>query len=350
MREVHPPTARGPGDDLAVCFFFGLDHQLHGEQLALEREGIVDHVVALTAQGFRVIVDDEATPETFLAALYGRDADLIGAQVAGVFWSSHGGEDGSIQTVTDELLSFRDIDPGSVSPRLGFLIFSACHVGRWEPEWRRALRGARTYGWGKEIAFDRAYEFYMPREGTRNALDDILERELDLPRGTVASVYLERRGLEALPEPEAAPVAYTDVQEEAEQAMACLRHGVLEPLGWDAENQLYCTTLDVEGVPQQVVIALQSGNAYTRNHVPGQQFVYVRAQAGSLDAGTDPQAALRETGALMTCRLQITGNDYLILEGGALVNRVTPQHLAMMMDEAAWVAATVRSRLGLRDD
>jgi hypothetical protein len=350
MREVHDATGSGLGDGLAVCFLFGLDHDVHHEQLALEREGIVDHVLALAGQGFRVIVDDEATPLTFLDAVYGRAADLAGAQVAGLFWSSHGGEDGSIQTITDELLSFRDIDPASVSPRLGFLVFSACHVGRWEPEWRRALRGARTYGWGKEIAFDRAYEFYMPREGTRNALDDILERELELPRGTVARVYLDRRGLETLPVPEEAPVAYTDVHEEAELAMESLQHDVLEPLGWDGDNQVYCATLDVEGVPQQVVVALHAGNAYTRNHVPGQQFVYVRAQAGALDPETDLQAALRETGALMTCRLQVTGNDYLILEGGALVSRVTPEQLAIMMDEAARVAVAVRTRLGLRDD
>ena len=111
-----------------------------------------------------------------------------------MLWSSHGDEQGLVQQFGGDWISYRHLDPRRVVPELRSVIFSACHLGRWEAYWHQAFGGAWVYGWGKPVGFARAEEFYDPTSTASVRLDKILERDFDLRTGAISEMHRAMHG------------------------------------------------------------------------------------------------------------------------------------------------------------
>ncbi|MDP9793872.1 hypothetical protein J2S43_002384 [Catenuloplanes nepalensis] len=174
-REVHAPTGSGIGDGKAFLFLFG--YKTAGTQdpgmMAAELAEIDDDVAVLRGAGYTVVVDRQATREDLLDAVTGRGLD--GLVPAGIYWSSHGGADGRLETCDGVLVSPGDIDTGAVSGGLRLVIFGACYVGAYAPAWRAALGGhPLVAGWGRPVTLQRAVDFLEEGRESDVGLDDLI--------------------------------------------------------------------------------------------------------------------------------------------------------------------------------
>ncbi|GAB7036684.1 MULTISPECIES: caspase family protein [Catenuloplanes] len=175
-REVHPPTAAGIGDGKAFLFLFG--YRTAGTQdpgmLAAELAEIDDDVAVLRGAGYTVVVDRQATREDLLDAVTGRGLD--GLVPAGVYWSSHGGTDGSLEACDGVRISPSDVDTAAVPAGLRLVIFGACYVGAYAPAWRAALGGhPLVAGWGRPVTLQRAVDFLEEGRESDIGLDDLIK-------------------------------------------------------------------------------------------------------------------------------------------------------------------------------
>jgi hypothetical protein len=244
----------------------------------------------------------------FFGALYNEDPDLSDTQTVGMLWSSHGDEDGCIQTAGGDTIRWEAIDGARVSRKFRLLIFSACHVGRWEDDWKRALGGARVYGWGKPMSFGKAVDFYTPSEETRNDLDDILERELWLPEGSIAATFRILQGVSpdgngAVTEEE----HFHGVAEIAAQSLGCLGE---EGVTVDEEDGIYTYNLAWDdGRAQQVNVFLEPlSNPWVERYLPEGSMIFVESPVGPTSSIVDYRLLLQMTAefppmcrVLMTC-------------------------------------------------
>jgi hypothetical protein len=183
---VFEPTGSGPGDGAAFFLFFGfvatadVDLFMRGNEL----DHLGDDVAALRAAGFRVVVDLHGDLEGLDAALAGTHPDAAGLPAAGVYWSGHGDDDGTIGTHEGGWIAPEQL--GAAAAKGGALqlfVMCACHAGAHTPRWQKALGpGAQIIGWGAPITIQRAIEFLVPDEANAKGLDDLLEKHLAVRR------------------------------------------------------------------------------------------------------------------------------------------------------------------------
>ena len=183
---VYEPTGSGPGNGKAFFFFFGFvtvtDSDMAMRMTDIEHLG--DDVAALRAAGFRVVVDLHGDAEGLNAALAGKHPEAQGAEAVGVFWSSHGDDDGSLQ----DYEGYR-IKPEAISEEatrkatVKLFVMSACYVGGAQERWQKALgKQAFIIGWGAPISNDRAVDFLTPDDESSKDFDDLLLRHLQVKR------------------------------------------------------------------------------------------------------------------------------------------------------------------------
>jgi hypothetical protein len=196
---VYQPTGRGPGDGRAFFLFFGFvataDVDLFMRANELDHLG--DDVAALRAAGFRVIVDLHGDLEGLGAALAATHPDALGLPAAGIYWSGHGDDDGTIGShdgawIAPEQLAADAAKKGG--PKL--FVMCACHAGAHTPRWQKAL-GPETQiiGWGAPITIQKAIEFLVPDDANAKGLDDLLEKHLGVRRVGADGPLAEARDL-----------------------------------------------------------------------------------------------------------------------------------------------------------
>lgn len=196
---VYEPTAQGPGTGRAFFFFFGFVSTSDGDlsMRMTDIDHIGDDVAALRAAGYRVVLDLHGDAASLDLALRGEHPEGGGAQPVGVFWSSHGFEDGSIEDhvgrrVNPEQISEVVAQRGTVK----LFVMSACFAGKHSGRWQQRLGpNAQVIGWGAPITNERAVEFLTPDEKSSKGFDDLLERHLGVRRVTADGPLTELKEL-----------------------------------------------------------------------------------------------------------------------------------------------------------
>ena len=348
MREVHEPVASGPGNGLAFGIFFALWHDEEGipdvENTQNELSMMRDDITALVQHGYRVIVDVAAHFGALEAFVYGTDEDLRGARPAGLLWSSHGNDEGQIQQMGGHWISHRHVDPRRVAPDLRSVIFSACHVGRWEAYWREAFSGAQVYGWGKPVGFARAGEFYDPTSTASVRLDKILERDLGLRKGSIAEIHRAMSG----GGPEATDPAATALV----SALPYLQIGLSGGVGVEeVSGRTLVDALFVDGRHQRVTARLIEPSPMLEGHMAGAQFLCLESLVGPFpEDGFDEYDQVRVDKAGLHlilrdghfARVQIEVQPFeTILVQACLPVESHPAVVALALDEVATTADTL---------
>ncbi|GID32180.1 hypothetical protein [Paractinoplanes brasiliensis] len=177
QRVVHAPTGAGPGDGRTFLFLFGYRTASAGdrEMLAAELAHIDDDVAVLTRAGYTVVVDRQATRRDLLEA-------VAAEGTAGVYWSSHGGQDGHLQCCDGDEVRPADLDPATASSALRLVVLGACYVGAHAAAWRAALGGRPLVtGWGRPVTLDRAVDFLDAEDGLDHLIDRWLLTDAPIP-------------------------------------------------------------------------------------------------------------------------------------------------------------------------
>ena len=178
-RVVHAPLAAGPGTGKVFLFLFGFRRHHEIDQLMMKREleHLDDDILVLRNAGYTVVVDQQASRQDFFDALYGTAEGATGLLPAGLYWSAHGLEDGSIQTCDGAVVAIDEVQTERVSPALRMLVLAACYVGARARSWRKRLGGhPLVVGWGQPVTLERAIEFLQPRADVHTDLDDLIAR------------------------------------------------------------------------------------------------------------------------------------------------------------------------------
>jgi hypothetical protein len=180
-RALHEPLGPGIGTGKSFLFLFGF--RVHSDRdqefLKKELEQIDDDIQVLRQAGYKVVVDPQATRQDFIDAVAGSGEGVAGLVPAGIYWSAHGSEDGSVQTCDGGHVVPEDLDPAKTSAGLKLMIFASCYVGSRAKKWRAALGGRpMVVGWGQPVTIDRAVEFLQSRADTETDLDDLIARYL----------------------------------------------------------------------------------------------------------------------------------------------------------------------------
>lgn len=224
---VYEPTGPGPGAGQAFFIFFGFVTSADGD--AAMRMTDIDHlgddVAALRAAGYRVIVDLHADAEGLNAALAGTHPEAVGAPVAGVFWGSHGEEDGTIE----DCQGFR-ITPEQIGPEAArrgtckLFVMSACCTGHHCERWQKALGSQATIiAWGAPLTNDRAIDFLTPDDESSKDFDDLLDRHLGAKRVAADGPLVEARELARRHEDKLATLllGFDELVEAAHKRLGC---------------------------------------------------------------------------------------------------------------------------------
>jgi len=180
-RVVHAPLAHGPGTGRSFLFIFGFRRTHDTDQLMMKREleHLDDDIEVLRRAGYTVVVDQQGSRKDFFDALYGAPEGAEGLQPAGIYWSAHGLDDGSIQTCDGSVVKIDEVETARVVPSLRMMILAACYVGARAKSWRRRLGGRPlVVGWGQPVTLERAVEFLQPRADVHTDLDDLIARYL----------------------------------------------------------------------------------------------------------------------------------------------------------------------------
>lgn len=224
---VYEPTGAGSGTGLAFFIFFGFVTSADGD--AAMRMADIDHlgddVAALRAAGFRVVVDLHGDADGLNAALAGTHPDAGGAPAGGVFWGSHGEEDGTVE----DHEGFR-IAPEQLAPEAArrgackLFVLSACRTGAHGERWQKALGPqAAIITWGAPLTHDRAVDFLTPDDQSSKDFDDLLERHLGARRVAADGPLVEARELARRHEDKLATLLLTfdELVEAARKRLAC---------------------------------------------------------------------------------------------------------------------------------
>jgi hypothetical protein len=182
VRVAHAPlVTEGIGAGKSFLFLFGYKRHSPRDQEMLKAElaHIDDDIEVLRKAGYTVVVDPQATRSELLEALAGKAEGAVGLVPAGIYWSAHGGPDGSVETCDGSTVGPADIDPATVAEGLRLMILSACYVGSRSRTWRKAIGGkALVVGWGRPVTLERAVDFLEPDDATSTDLDDLIRRFL----------------------------------------------------------------------------------------------------------------------------------------------------------------------------
>ena len=354
MRTIIEAQGSGVGDGLAFYFFFALSGA-DEQYLAAEVEGIQDDALTLAENGYRVIIEQAANNGEFLAALYNEDEDLAGTETAGFLWSSHGDERGRVQTHDGRWFSCKLVVPERTSRHLRCAIFSACHVGAWERHWKVSLPEVKIYGWGKPVSFDKALEFYTPDEATTTGLDDILERELSLPEGSIAATYARLQGGEeftvtTISEDEGTSAMGDDsLGSLVTDALALLDYEVVEgPFQIDGNPHYNLVLQFGDGRKQRLDLLYGAGNPHTdRFDEDDDQYLYVQSIVGPMTGVIDPALTLGAASGMVMARVQVVDTEpaQLMVQGALPDVTVLPETLAFLVEEVASLADNLEEQI-----
>ncbi len=313
---VYEATGAGPGAGRSFFVFFGFVTSADGDAAMrmIDLEHLGDDVAALRAAGFRVVVDLHGDLEGLNAALAGAHPDAAGAPAAGVFWGSHGEDDGSVEDAEGFRIAPEQITPEAA--RRGacklFVLSAHCaerHLGRWQqalgPQAAFVARGA-------PVADDRAADFLTPDEASSKGFDDLLERHLGARRVAPDGPLVEACELARRHEDKLATLllSFDELVEAAHERLKC-------PLQRGKGGEAYFTvgtppSKDRPEAPRaQTVRAAPVGLA--------DSFVLVSSLVGPHSSGLDLARGLRTISPALHLRLAIARisppeQDFVVVE------------------------------------
>lgn len=339
-RVVHPPTADGIGTGKAFLFLFGFRIHSPRDQEFLEKElkEIEDDIAVLRNAGYTVVVDPQATRKDLLDAVTGQGEGVEKLVPAGIYWSAHGSEDGSVQTCDGGFVVPDDLEPDRVDPGLRLMIFASCYVGSRSRTWRKALGGRpMVVGWGRPVTIDRAVEFLQSRADTETDLDDLIRRYL----------------LADAPIPGEGGLAYAPVDDAASRGrlgdVPERLRTVVEMLGAKWRTEPHWVEVDVpledNRWEKAKVFVVESSEPYCE----GEPMLAVESDVGELTAVVDPQMLLSGFGGPGYARVSLvkSGTDMprIVVQGFLPIARARDQDLAALVYQVAQVSDHLEQRI-----
>ncbi|WP_127501973.1 hypothetical protein [Actinoplanes solisilvae] len=306
-RVVHAPTGAGPGDGKTFLFLFG--YRTASEQdrsmLAAELAHIDDDIAVLREAGYTVVVDQQAIRSDLLEA-------VAAEGTAGFYWSSHGGEDGSLQCCDGDLVSPGDLDPATASPDLRLAVLGACYVGAHAAAWRAALGGRPLVaGWGRPVTLDRAVDFL----DADNGLDNLIERWL-----------LTDTPVPSAPDPRAVPPQVKGRTKGLKDRVRGLAH--LLGAEWAKGDGHYEVTVPLpEGRTHKVqVFVVDSADPYAE----GVELCGLQARVGPMSALLTPERLLAGASSYGRVALVagVNGNAEIVTQSFTPLDGASAKHLA----------------------
>ena len=339
-RVVHPPLASGIGDGKSVLFLFGLKmHSPRDQQFLRDiRAHIDDDVQVLRQAGYTVAVDEQATHDDFLKAVYGEGEGVEGLAPAALFWNAHGLADGSVETCDGGVVKPSDLDADRVAADLKLVIFASCYVGNRSRTWREALGGhPLVVGWGRPVTVDRAIEFMTPDEATETDLDDLIRRYLLVDTAV----------------PTMEPSAYSPMADLSQGGQAGdlpeRVQRVMEMLGGKWRAQEKAVEVDVplgEGRWHRAnVFLLDSAAPFTE----GEPLLVVEADIGEITEVVDPEMLLSGVFGTDFARIALVESETdmprMVAQGLLPPARVRDQDLAALIYHVCTAADIVEHRV-----
>lgn len=334
VRQVHAPTARGPGDGLTFFILFGLKRHRDIDQQMVQREleALQDDIAALRGHGFQVVVDPQATRQELLDAVTGKAEGLPAA----IYWSAHGHPDGGVEACDGDKILPEAIPTAEVVPELTLFVMSACYSAARASTWRAALGGRPlVVGWGRPVTIERAVDFLTPSDGTETDLDDLIRRylvegqPLPPPLGAVDDQPAWKRGESARLEPLIKPLA--------EALLA----------DWREKDGVYELRVRTEGRRLQVVrvSVVESDQPLSEGHA----LLAAESEVGELTKVLDPVELLRHgaaPGYSRVCLVQGPADlPVILVQGFHPLQRATLHELAGVIQEVALRADRLEHRI-----
>ena len=340
-RLIHEPLGDGLGKGKSFLFLFGFKIHSPRDQEFLEKETkeIQDDIEVLRKAGFKVVFDPQATRQDFIDAVTGNGEGVQGLVPAGVYWSAHGGEDGSVETCDGGHIVPEDLEGAKVSPGLRLMVFASCYVGSRSRKWRAALGGGpMVVGWGRPVTIDRAVQFLQSRADTETDLDDLIRRYM----------------LAETPVPgEAGGAAYAPVDDAAGRArlgdVPDRLRTVVEMLGAKTKQEPHWVVVDVpldEKRWQSVkVFVVESSEPYCE----GEPMLAAEGDVGELTAVVEPQLLLGGFGGPGYARIALVKSETdmprIVVQGFLPVARVRDQDLAALVFQVALLSDRLEQRI-----
>jgi hypothetical protein len=339
-RVVHPPIAEGIGTGKAFLFLFGFRIHSPRDQEFLEKElkEIDDDVAVLRGAGYTVVVDPQATRKDFIDSVTGLGEGVDKLIPAGVYWSAHGSEDGSVQTCDGGHITPDDLEPAKVQAGLRLMVFASCYVGSRSRTWRKAL-GDRpmVVGWGRPVTIDRAVEFLQSRADTETDLDDLIRRYL----------------LTDAPIPGEGGLAYAPVDDAASHGrlgdVPERLRTVVEMLGakWKTEPHWVEVDVPLEGNrwEKAKVFVVESSEPYCE----GEPMLAVESDVGELTTVVDPAMLLLGFGGPSYARVSLVKSETdmprIVVQGFLPIARARDQDLAALVYQVAQISDRLEQRI-----
>lgn len=195
---VYDATGSGSGNGRAFFFFSGFvtvtDTDMAMRMTDIEHLG--DDVAALRAAGFRVVVDLHGEATGLTQALAGKHPEAEGLETAGVFWSGHGHDDGSLEDFEGHRIKPEELKIESPSPTTKLFVMSSCYSGAAAEKWQKVVGAqALVIGWGAPITNARAIDFLTPDAESSKDFDDLLAQRLGVARVTADGCLIEAKEL-----------------------------------------------------------------------------------------------------------------------------------------------------------
>jgi hypothetical protein len=304
--------------------------------LKRELENLDDDILVLRNAGYTVVVDPQGSRKDFLDALYGTPEGAEGLQPAGIYWSAHGLEDGSIQTCDGAVVKIEEVETARVVPSLRMLVLAACYVGARARSWRKRLGGhPLVVGWGQPVTLERAIEFLQNRPDVHTDLDDLIARymvaDTAIPHEVEASVVDDAasRGWKG------------DVPERVRTAAH--RLGAM----WRVEDNRVELLVPLENNRKHVVSAFLVDA--TEPFAAGEVLVGVEGEVGELSAIVDLPTLFSGRGAPGFTRVALvkgpTDAPRIVVQGFLPAHRASEQDLTALIFEAAHHADLLERRI-----
>jgi hypothetical protein len=258
----------------------------------------------------------------------GRGEGVEGLAPAGMYWSAHGGPDGSIECCDGSSVLPGDLDGAAVSSSLRLVVFGACYVGSKAATWRKALGGRPlVVGWGRPVTIDRAVDFLDPHDDTETDLDDLLRRYL------LADTPLPGEAANA-----ASPMEAASLSGRPGDLPERVRH-VAEMLGARWREREHWVDIDVplpEGRRHVVRVFVVDG---ALPFSEGEPLLGIEGEAGELTGVADPGRVLSQIAAPGYARPALVRSDTevprLVVQGFLPFVRVRDTDLASLAYQVA---------------
>jgi hypothetical protein len=337
-RIVHAPLAEGVGTGKSFLFLFGykMHSELDQKMMKRELDHLDDDILVLRNAGYTVVVDPQGSRQDFFDALYGKPEGADGLHPAGIYWSAHGLEDGSIQTCDGAVVKMDEVDTAKVAPSLRMVILAACYVGARARTWRKKLGGhPLVVGWGQPVTLERAVEFLQVRPDVHTDLDDLIARffvqQSDIPADVEASVVEDASSRGWLGD---APERLRTVAH---------RLGAL----WRVETKNVRLQVPLEGGRRHIVsvFLVDAVEPFST----GEVLIGVEAEVGELSGVVDFATLFSGRGTPGFTRVALvrgtTDSPRIVVQGFLPAHRTSEQDLTSLVYEAAAYADVLERRI-----